>query len=288
MFAATHRVLLGLVAEGLIDGLRIDHPDGLADPRGYLRRLATATGGAWVVTEKILAATSSCPPTGPCAGTTGYDSLAAVGGLFTDPAGAAPLTERVRRPHRRAAQEFAPVAGGRQARGGGRPVRRRGLAAWPGCWPGAGHPDAGRRCRPPTCARCSPNCSRASASTARTWSRASRPPPAAAAVVARGRRGRPGSGCPRAPARRRSPPSRDLVLGRGCGPGRARDRADHGVPADLRPGDGQGRGGHRVLPLDAADRAERGRRRPGPARASAPAEFHAFAARLRPATGPPP
>ena len=40
VFAATHEVLLGLVAEGLIDGLRIDHPDGLADPRGYLRRLA--------------------------------------------------------------------------------------------------------------------------------------------------------------------------------------------------------------------------------------------------------
>ena len=43
-----------LVAEGLIDGLRVDHPDGLADPRGYLERLAKATGGAWVVTEKIL------------------------------------------------------------------------------------------------------------------------------------------------------------------------------------------------------------------------------------------
>ena len=56
VFDATHEVIVGLVAEGLVDGLRVDHPDGLADPRGYLRRLAAATGGAWVVAEKILAA----------------------------------------------------------------------------------------------------------------------------------------------------------------------------------------------------------------------------------------
>ena len=54
VFAATHQVLLRLLDEGLIDGLRIDHPDGLADPEGYLARLADATGNAWVVVEKIL------------------------------------------------------------------------------------------------------------------------------------------------------------------------------------------------------------------------------------------
>ena len=49
VFEATHRLLLDLVRDGSLDGLRIDHPDGLADPRGYLRRLTDASGGAWVV-----------------------------------------------------------------------------------------------------------------------------------------------------------------------------------------------------------------------------------------------
>jgi (1->4)-alpha-D-glucan 1-alpha-D-glucosylmutase len=92
VFEATHRVLLRLVAEGLIDGLRIDHPDGLADPGGYLRRLSEATGGAWVVVEKILARGEELPAW-RCAGTTGYDTLALAGGLFVDPAGAGPLTD---------------------------------------------------------------------------------------------------------------------------------------------------------------------------------------------------
>jgi (1->4)-alpha-D-glucan 1-alpha-D-glucosylmutase len=93
VFTATHRLLLDLVAEGLIGGLRVDHPDGLADPRGYLRRLAEATGGAWVVTEKVLAAGEELPPDWTCAGTTGYDALAAVGGLFVDPAAAPALAK---------------------------------------------------------------------------------------------------------------------------------------------------------------------------------------------------
>ena len=92
VFAATHGLLLGLAAEGLIDGLRIDHPDGLADPRGYLGQLATAASGSWIVAEKILASGEVLPADWPCAGTTGYDALAAVGALFTDPAGVAPLT----------------------------------------------------------------------------------------------------------------------------------------------------------------------------------------------------
>ena len=92
VFDATHRVVLSLVAEGLIDGLRVDHPDGLADPGRYLRRLADATKGAWIVVEKILAHGEELPPW-DCAGTTGYDSLALVGGLFVDPAGGPPLTE---------------------------------------------------------------------------------------------------------------------------------------------------------------------------------------------------
>ena len=92
VFDATHEVILRLVAEGLVDGLRIDHPDGLADPRGYLARLASATDGAWVVVEKILEADETLPVDWACAGTTGYDGLKLIDGLFIDPAGAAPLT----------------------------------------------------------------------------------------------------------------------------------------------------------------------------------------------------
>ena len=92
VFEATHQVPLRLVREGLIDGLRVDHPDGLADPAGYLRRLASATGRVWVVVEKILARGEELPAW-ECAGTTGYDTLALVDGLFLDPAGEQPLTE---------------------------------------------------------------------------------------------------------------------------------------------------------------------------------------------------
>ena len=109
VFAATHRVLLGLVKEGFIDGLRVDHPDGLADPRGYLRRLAGETGGIWVVTEKILTGAERLPADWDCAGTTGYDTLGAACGLFVDPAGAAPLTEEYQR-FTGGPAEFAPAA----------------------------------------------------------------------------------------------------------------------------------------------------------------------------------
>jgi (1->4)-alpha-D-glucan 1-alpha-D-glucosylmutase len=92
VFDATHEVIVRLLAEGVVDGLRVDHPDGLADPRGYLGRLATATGGAWVVTEKILGPDERLPADWECAGTTGYDALRVVDGLFLDPAGAGPLS----------------------------------------------------------------------------------------------------------------------------------------------------------------------------------------------------
>jgi (1->4)-alpha-D-glucan 1-alpha-D-glucosylmutase len=91
VFDATHRLLLDLVADGSLDGLRIDHPDGLADPRAYLARLAERTDGSWVVVEKILEGSETLPDDWRCAGTTGYDSLLRVGGLFVDPSGAAPL-----------------------------------------------------------------------------------------------------------------------------------------------------------------------------------------------------
>ncbi len=92
VFDATHELLLGLIDEGRLDGLRIDHPDGLADPRGYVRRLSERSGGAWVVVEKILEGAEDLPDDWPVAGTTGYDALLRVGGLFVDPAGASPLS----------------------------------------------------------------------------------------------------------------------------------------------------------------------------------------------------
>jgi (1->4)-alpha-D-glucan 1-alpha-D-glucosylmutase len=87
VFDATHEVIVRLVGDGLVDGLRVDHPDGLTDPRGYLAALASATGGVWVVVEKILAADETLPPDWACAGTTGYDALRIVDGLFLDPKG---------------------------------------------------------------------------------------------------------------------------------------------------------------------------------------------------------
>ncbi|MFG2945892.1 malto-oligosyltrehalose synthase [Streptomyces adustus] len=97
VFEATHAKILQLLHEGVVDGLRVDHPDGLADPDGYLERLHEATGGRWTVVEKILADGEHLPATWPVAGTTGYDALRHVDGLFTDPAGAGELLARYRR-----------------------------------------------------------------------------------------------------------------------------------------------------------------------------------------------
>ncbi|EMF53505.1 MULTISPECIES: malto-oligosyltrehalose synthase [Streptomyces] len=97
VFDATHAMILRLLEEGVVDGLRVDHPDGLADPDAYLRRLHGATGGRWTVVEKILADGEPLPAAWPVAGTTGYDALRHVDGLFTDPAGADELLDRYRR-----------------------------------------------------------------------------------------------------------------------------------------------------------------------------------------------
>ncbi|MGH3279990.1 MAG: alpha-amylase family glycosyl hydrolase, partial [Trebonia sp.] len=115
VFDATHQLILGLVAEGLVDGLRVDHPDGLADPRGYLRRLRESAKGAWVVAEKILAPDEELPPDWACAGTTGYDALRVVDGLFLDPAGGDALGAEYARLHRSSgdgspARRFADIA----------------------------------------------------------------------------------------------------------------------------------------------------------------------------------
>lgn len=93
VFAATHREVARWFDEGLVHGVRVDHLDGLADPAGYLRRLRELTGpDAWIVVEKNLAAVEALEPTLPVAGTTGYDMLRLIGGVFVDPSGAPALS----------------------------------------------------------------------------------------------------------------------------------------------------------------------------------------------------
>ncbi|MGH2790048.1 MAG: malto-oligosyltrehalose synthase [Actinomycetota bacterium] len=91
VFHQTHALVLELVAAGELQGLRIDHIDGLRRPGEYLRNLRTATPGAYVVVEKILERDETLPDW-PVEGTTGYDFLNRVGGLFVDPNGAGALT----------------------------------------------------------------------------------------------------------------------------------------------------------------------------------------------------
>src|SRR5258708_2375766 len=108
LFETTHRLVLKMVAEGKVDGLRIDHPDGLYDPAQYFERLQRAVakaanssgkgdeGSRYVVIEKILAGSEKLPAAWPVSGTTGYDFANLVNGLFVDPAAEARL-ERVYR-----------------------------------------------------------------------------------------------------------------------------------------------------------------------------------------------
>lgn len=93
VFAATHAEIIRWVREGLVDGLRIDHPDGLRDPAGYLRQLHEATGGIHIVVEKILEPGELLSDSFPVAGTTGYDAIAEIDRLLVDPEGRAQLGE---------------------------------------------------------------------------------------------------------------------------------------------------------------------------------------------------
>jgi len=97
VFDATHAEILRWVREGLADGLRVDHPDGLVDPGGYLDQLAVALEEAgegevgYVLGEKILEHGEALPSWWKTAGTTGYDALAEIDRVLTDPAGEAAL-----------------------------------------------------------------------------------------------------------------------------------------------------------------------------------------------------
>jgi malto-oligosyltrehalose synthase/malto-oligosyltrehalose trehalohydrolase len=98
-FDRSHAEIGRWFAEGLVDGLRVDHPDGLLDPGRYLDDLAQLTGGCYVVVEKILGldagsgevAVEELPAGWATAGTTGYEALAVVDRVLVDPAGEVPL-----------------------------------------------------------------------------------------------------------------------------------------------------------------------------------------------------
>ena len=94
VFEATHREVLRWVEAGDVDGIRVDHPDGLADPGAYLRRLRAAIGpDRWLLVEKILGVGEELPPSWPVNGTSGYEALREIQGVFVDPDGAGVMTQ---------------------------------------------------------------------------------------------------------------------------------------------------------------------------------------------------
>jgi (1->4)-alpha-D-glucan 1-alpha-D-glucosylmutase len=93
VFTSTHAEIRRWFSENLVDGLRVDHPDGLRDPGGYLDDLAELTGHAYVLVEKILEPGEELVPSWATAGTTGYDVLALLDRVLTDPSGQKPLDE---------------------------------------------------------------------------------------------------------------------------------------------------------------------------------------------------
>jgi len=93
VFKTTHQLVFSLAKSGAIDGVRIDHVDGLADPLGYLQRLdnelrrLTGAKRCYIVVEKILGRDEELVPDWPVDGSTGYDFLRMVNDLFVDPDG---------------------------------------------------------------------------------------------------------------------------------------------------------------------------------------------------------
>jgi (1->4)-alpha-D-glucan 1-alpha-D-glucosylmutase len=88
VFDDSHRLILELVKSGMVDGLRVDHVDGLADPGGYLDRLRAEAGpDVWLLVEKILGKQERLPETWPIAGSTGYEFITALSNLLGNEAG---------------------------------------------------------------------------------------------------------------------------------------------------------------------------------------------------------
>jgi (1->4)-alpha-D-glucan 1-alpha-D-glucosylmutase len=263
VFADTHAMVLDLVRRGAVDGLRIDHVDGLRDPEGYLHRLRRASGGAYTVVEKILEPDEELPGSWPVEGTSGYDFITRVNNLFVDCDHEAPLTscyerftgesmtyeevvyaakhqimrEELAAEIERLTRLLAEVCDGHRryrdhTRRDLREAVREVVAAF--------------RCLPDLC-------------SARPGDRRRRSP-------AHRRGGRGGPPAPTGRRRRTArPPGR-------AAPARVPRRDGDGVRPPLRPGErpghGQGRRRHRLLPLPPADLPQRGGRRPGRLRPS--------------------
>jgi (1->4)-alpha-D-glucan 1-alpha-D-glucosylmutase len=93
VFDESHAEIIRWVHGGLVQGLRVDHPDGLADPGGYLADLRAETGSGYIVVEKILEGRETLPDGWEAEGTSGYDALADFDRVLVDPAGEDPLDE---------------------------------------------------------------------------------------------------------------------------------------------------------------------------------------------------
>jgi (1->4)-alpha-D-glucan 1-alpha-D-glucosylmutase len=93
VFAQTHALILDWLKREVLDGVRVDHPDGLRDPEQYFNRLHIACPRAWITAEKILEPGERLPESWPIAGTTGYDFIYRVNNLFVDPAAETALSQ---------------------------------------------------------------------------------------------------------------------------------------------------------------------------------------------------
>lgn len=87
VFTATHARILDWLRTGVIDGVRVDHPDGLRDPQEYFARLRAAAPDAWILAEKILQPSEVLRASWPIDGTTGYDFLNACNEVLVDAQG---------------------------------------------------------------------------------------------------------------------------------------------------------------------------------------------------------
>ena len=147
VFEESHREIRRWVQDGLVDGLRVDHPDGLADPGRYLHDLRAATGVGYVVVEKILQSDERLPASWDVEGTTGYDALAEIDRVLIDPSGRDMLDRVDLALHGGAAADLERPRPPRQARRHRRAAAVRGAPSHPAARrPGA----TGRRRRQPT------------------------------------------------------------------------------------------------------------------------------------------
>ena len=246
VFDATHAEILRWVAEGAVDGIRVDHPDGLSDPGGYARRLRAAIGpDRWLVFEKILGLGEALPASWPVDGTSGYEALREIQGVFVDPDGAGLLT-----------QFAAEQTGARESLHAAEHAARREVAD-----------------------------TVLAAEVRRIAALAPGVPPDDVAASERTRdavaellcgfpvyrsylpEGRAALDTAVSVARTRRPDLADVLDALYAGDARRpRRRARHPHPADLRHGDGEGRRGHGVLPVEPVRRAQRGGRRARPLR----------------------